>query len=92
MTVINDEMPNTYLKYSELVQRLQAGKCEICGATDPIAVHHIRKLADLRKRYRGRSSPPVWAIFMLGRNRKTIVVCQSCHRQIHAGSYDGPKL
>lgn len=92
MTVINDEIPNTYLKYSELVQRLQAGKCEICGATDPVEVHHIRKLADLRKRYRGRSSPPVWVIFMLGRNRKTIVVCQSCHRQIHAGTYDGPKL
>jgi hypothetical protein len=92
MTVINDEIPNTYLKYSELVHRLQAGKCEICGITDPVEVHHIRKLADLRQRYRGRLSSPVWAIFMLGRKRKTIVVCQSCHRQIHAGTYDGPKL
>ena len=91
-TVINDEIPHTYLKRTELVERLQAGECEVCGATDNIEVHHIRKLADLRKKYRNRQALPVWATFMLGRNRKTIVVCQPCHRQIHAGTYDGSKL
>ncbi|WP_416212319.1 hypothetical protein [Nostoc sp. DedQUE09] len=30
---------------SEVVQRLLAQECEICGATDNIEVHHIRKLA-----------------------------------------------
>ena len=36
---------------SELIQRLLAQQCELCGVTDHIEVHHIRKLADL-KRYK----------------------------------------
>jgi hypothetical protein len=91
-TTIKDKIPYTYLNRSELVQRLTAGKCELCGATDRIEVHHIRKLADIRKQYQGRTEPPLWAIFMMGRNRKTVVVCQTCHRSIHAGTYDGSKL
>jgi hypothetical protein len=91
-TTIKDKIPYTYLNRSELVQRLTAGKCELCGATDRIEVHHIRKLADIRKQYQGRKEPPLWAIFMMGRNRKTVVVCQTCHRSIHAGTYDGSKL
>ena len=32
---------------SEVVERLLADTCELCGATDNIEVHHIRKLKDL---------------------------------------------
>jgi group II intron reverse transcriptase/maturase len=70
---------------SELVERLLAQKCELCGATDGIEVHHIRKLADLK----GASG---WAKVMAARRRKTLVVCKTCHQHIHSGRYDGLAL
>ena len=89
--VIKDNVPYTFLHRSELITRLLKGKCELCGSTVGIQVHHVRKLADVREKYRGRK-PPLWATFMIGRRRKTVVVCQSCHQSIHVGTYDGPKL
>ena len=75
---------------SEVVERLLAQKCELCGATDNIEVHHIRKLADL-KRY-GQSDPPQWVRKMAARQRKSLVVCRNCHHNIQYGRYDGHKL
>jgi group II intron reverse transcriptase/maturase len=75
---------------SELVERLLVGKCEICGSEDAINVHHIRKLADLKKA--GQPEPGSIKWFMAARNRKTVVVCNGCHRKIHSGEYDGPNL
>jgi group II intron reverse transcriptase/maturase len=89
--VISDDVPYTFLHRSELVSRLLKDECELCGSIEGVQVHHVRKLADVREKYRGRK-PPLWATFMMGRRRKTVVVCQSCHRSIHAGTYDGPKL
>jgi len=78
-------------KRSEVVQRLVAGKCELCGAENvPTQVHHVRKLADLDKP--GRRPKASWEEIMSARKRKTLVVCEDCHRTIHAGRYDGPKL
>jgi hypothetical protein len=45
-------------------------------------VHHIRKLADLAK---AGADQPVWIQQMVKRRRKTLVVCDECHRHIHAG-------
>ena len=70
---------------SELIERLLAQRCELCGATDGIEVHHIRKLADLK----GATG---WAKVMTARRRKTLVVCATCHQHIHSGRYDGPAL
>lgn len=75
---------------SEVVERLLAQQCELCGSTDNIEVHHIRKLADL-KRY-GQTNPPQWVQKMAARRRKTLVVCQDCHHAIQYGRYDGTKL
>jgi len=76
---------------SELVQRMLTGVCELCGADDtPVQVHHIRKLADLDKP--GRRPKASWEKIMSARKRKTLVACESCHRAIHAGRYDGPGL
>jgi len=72
---------------SELLQRLLADTCELCGTTEQIEVHHIRKLADL-KRQNGRARP-AWASHMAERQRKTLVVCHACHRKIHTAAYDG---
>lgn len=89
--VINDQIQRMYLQRTELVQRILSNECELCGATESIQVHHIRKLKDVRKKYRDQEPPP-WAAFMLGKRRKTVVVCQACHHSIHAGTYDGPSL
>jgi len=80
-------------KRSELVQRLLAGRCELCGKEGPMEVHHIRKLADIDRP--GRRPKTEWERVMSARKRKTLVVCtgpNGCHRRIHAGLYDGPKV
>lgn len=94
MTVIRDQLDTWSPAYNrtELTQRLVAQKCELCGSTHDIQVHHVRKLADLKKRYQGRREPPIWVQRMIARRRKTLVVCTQCHRAIHAGTYDGPKV
>lgn len=68
---------------TELVKRLLANECEICHATENIEVHHVRKLADLKKR--GRRDQPLWAKIMSARRRKTLVLCARCHDDLHAG-------
>jgi hypothetical protein len=75
---------------SEVVDRLLAETCEVCGATDDIEVHHLRKLRDLDRP--GRSPRPQWVKIMVARRRKTLVVCQACHHAIHSGQYNGPAL
>ena len=56
---------------------------ELCGSTVKVQVHHIRAMKDLRRK--GRGKPPVWVEMMATRRRKTLVVCASCHADIHAG-------
>lgn len=41
-------------KRNDLLKRLAADQCEICGAETDCEVHHVRKLADLKKRWQGR--------------------------------------
>jgi group II intron reverse transcriptase/maturase len=91
---IRDDMPAEYPIHSksELVQRLLAEKCEVCGEEGPTEAHHSRRLADVRKRYEGRKDPPEWAVWMMRRNRKSIFVCRTCHEEITFGRYDGSKL
>jgi retron-type reverse transcriptase len=73
---------------AEVVERMQGGECELCGAVDVrIEMHHIRKLSDLHRD--GRKPPVAWRRIMSARRRKTIAVCESCHRDIHSGRYDG---
>jgi group II intron reverse transcriptase/maturase len=67
----------------ELVHRLLAGRCELCGQMDKVRVHQIRKLSDLDKP--GQPDPPDWVQVMTRRRRKTLVVCEACHASIHHG-------
>jgi group II intron reverse transcriptase/maturase len=69
---------------SELIRRLRHGECELCGSTDNIQVHHVRKLADLQCPQGPQQT--VWAAFMTRKRRKTLVVCAPCHSVIHADS------
>ncbi|HEM2719309.1 TPA: reverse transcriptase, partial [Streptococcus suis] len=47
--VIEDAPYQVYGGRTELIKRLLANKCELCGSEENIEVHHIRKLADLNK-------------------------------------------
>jgi group II intron reverse transcriptase/maturase len=68
---------------SEIAQRLLAQECEACGATEKLEVHHVRKLADLNRK--GRTEKPLWVKVMAARQRKTLILCQTCHLALHAG-------
>jgi len=82
---INDQLPapmSSLGAHTEILQRLLADKCEICGSTDKVEVHHVRKLAEVKGPINERTD---WKKYMAGRQRKTIVLCQKCHKTIHAG-------
>jgi len=82
--VLADSNRRPYIrKRTELIKRLLAEKCEICGEDAYIHVHHVRKLADLK--VKGRREKPIWMQIMSARRRKTLVVCRSCHVKIHTG-------
>lgn len=70
---------------SDLIQRLQANTCELCGAEEKCEVHHVRKLANLKRRWAGRKAKPEWVKTMIAMQRKTLIVCRRCHVAIHAG-------
>ncbi len=79
-------------KRTEIVDRLLRDECEICGSRDRVQGHHIRKLKDLKNRYKGRKEPAEWVKRMIAMTRKTLFVCWKHHKEIHEGVYDGAKL
>jgi group II intron reverse transcriptase/maturase len=90
--IIDDKKIQPHINRNELVKRLMANVCELCGSVDNIEVHHIRRINDLKRRYAGRRKPPMWVMHMIEIRRKTLVVCKKCHRAIHTGTYDGARL
>lgn len=88
--IIQDEMVSLNTGRNELVSRLLNNVCEICGSSDGVQGHHIRKLADLKK-YEGREKPE-WIKRMAAMRRKTLFVCKKHHLEIHQGNYDGAKI
>lgn len=55
--------------------------CYICGATENIEMHHIRKL--------NKADTQSFIEVMRAMNKKQIPVCKVCHNNIHRGLYDG---
>lgn len=81
---IRDFKTSTFVNPRTSVEkRLLADICELCGSTDRVEVHHIRRVSDLQKR--GRAPVPIWKQIMSAFNRKTLVTCHDCHYDIHAG-------
>lgn len=71
-----------YLGRTSLIQRLEASKCEFCGAENvPIEIHHVRKLKELKGK-------EFWEQFMIARRRKTLALCHKCHVDLHNGRLD----
>lgn len=81
--LVDQQPPRAYSKGADLLKRLQADACELCGSSRQVEVHHIHKLADLKRP--GRKEVPDWMRLMAARRRKTLVLCRSCHEAIHAG-------
>jgi group II intron reverse transcriptase/maturase len=80
---LNDQPKHLWSTRSELEERLLADVCEYCGATEGCQVHHIRALKDLQ--VKGRRPKPQWMVLMAARQRKTMVVCKTCHEDITYG-------
>jgi hypothetical protein len=68
---------------TDLLARMLADTCELCGDRGPCQVHHVRRLADLH--VKGRREKPAWMRRMSAMRRKTLAVCHTCHVAIHAG-------
>lgn len=80
---IVDQTPKPINTRTEILQRLLADTCEICGSSENVEVHHIRKMSDLKKQ--GSDPKTGWKALMAKRRRKTLVVCKTCHSAIHSG-------
>ena len=77
-----DELPanrHTRPIKNSIRERLLAGKCELCGTAgnDLYEVHHVKNLKSL-------TGNTIWEQVMLARRRKTLIVCDECHTNIHA--------
>jgi len=79
--VLDDRLLAPGPRRKELIDRLRAGRCEMCEQRAAVDIHQVRKLADLTRP--GRPQPP-WAQLMARMRRKTLVVCAACHDTIHA--------
>lgn len=80
---LQDNRQRGYQGSSELVARLMAQRCEVCGKeTQELEGHHIHRMKDL-ERYSRWTPPPYWVFVMTTRRRKTLFVCRECHHSIH---------
>lgn len=73
-------MPTAFIYgKTDVIQRLEANTCELCGSHEKVEVHHVRKLKDLQgKEY--------WEQVMLAKRRKTLCLCSKCHHKLHNGT------
>ena len=84
--ILVDRQPQRYrTERNELIKRLLADTCEMCGSTVDVEVHHVRALRDLN--VKGQREKPKWVQIMAARKRKTLVVCRTCHLNAHDGSW-----
>ena len=82
--LLEDKVSYGYQARSELVQRMFANKCELCGKeTRELEGHHTNQLQDYIRRKRAGRSLKVWESQMVLRRRKTLFVCKPCHVKIH---------
>jgi group II intron reverse transcriptase/maturase len=87
-----DRVVEVFSGDNDLILRFRLPFCQLCEARGvPLVNHHVRRLADLRKR-KTKGPLPRWKELMIAIRRKTITVCERCHQAIHGGTYDGQPL
>ncbi len=75
---LDDHPPKIYhTGRTELVQRLLADFCELCGSSKDVEVHHVQAMRKLHE-YPGRPKP-AWIKRMIALKRKTLLLCKRCH-------------
>ena len=78
MPVETDTIPeyaNLY-KPKELYKRYKKQKCELCGKeNEDVVVYQVASLKDLESNFE-------WQKLMKKKRRKTLIVCDECHRLI----------
>ena len=56
--ILKDQLPTRYRsERTELIQRLLADTCEMCGSTVDVQVHYVRALRDLNVKGQGQKRP-----------------------------------
>ena len=60
---------------------INKGTCEYCGSKDFLEVHHTRAPKDLDKDKKKK-----WQNVMAAKRRKTLVLCNKCHDDLHRGT------
>ena len=88
--IADGQLTIVYPQRHQIIDRLNANRCELCGYQSDtrreFEVHHVRKLRDIKRKYQKRGKHiPNWVLAMASLNRKTLVVCRTCHLAIHAG-------
>ena len=76
---ISDILP-VYQKYDKrftIINRIKAGKCEICGAENiSVFMHHVRSLKQL-------TGKDIYEQTMLRIRRKSLALCPDCYNHLH---------
>jgi hypothetical protein len=80
---LEEKIKPFYAGRAELVQRLLANYCEYCGSREKLEAHHVRAMKHLHE-YSGRPKPE-WVKRMIALKRKTLILCRTCHADLHAG-------
>jgi group II intron reverse transcriptase/maturase len=80
---LEERPPRVYGTRTELVQRLLADFCELCGSGKDVEVHHERAMRKLHE-YPGRPKPE-WVKRMIALRRKTLLLCKRCHEAVEHG-------
>jgi group II intron reverse transcriptase/maturase len=80
---LDEQPPKLYGRRTELVQRLLADFCELCGSDKDVEVHHVQAMRKLHE-YPGRPKPE-WVKRMIELKRKTLVLCKRCHEATEHG-------
>jgi group II intron reverse transcriptase/maturase len=83
--IIDIDRKPKYNQRVEIIKRLNADNCEMCGKEGPVEMHHIRGLKDLKKP--GRRPQKGWEMEMAAMRRITLAVCSECHKAITYGKY-----
>jgi group II intron reverse transcriptase/maturase len=80
---LEEKTPRLWNHRTELVLRLLADFCELCGSEEDVEVHHVQAMRKLHE-YPGRPKPE-WVKRMIALRRKTLVLCKRCHVAIEHG-------
>jgi hypothetical protein len=81
---LNEQPPKLYNSgRAELVQRLLADFCELCGSEKDVEVHRVHAMRKLHE-YPGRPKPE-WVKRMIALRRKMLLLCKRCHEAVEHG-------